>query len=58
MTSGYSGTPLPKKLGIKEGHAVAVVGSPEGFESTLGELPAGVRVKAQARGPSTSSSCL
>lgn len=51
MTSGYSGTPLPKKLGIKEGHAVAFVGSPEGFRSTLGELPAGVRVKAQARGP-------
>ena len=51
MTSGYSGTPLPKKLGIKEGHAVAFVGSREGFQSTLGELPAGVRVKAQARGP-------
>jgi hypothetical protein len=51
VTSGYSGTPLPKKLGIKEGHAVAFVGSPQGFRSTLGELPAGVRVKAQARGP-------
>ena len=51
MTSGYSATPLPKKLGIKEGHAVAFVGSPEGFRSTLAELPAGVRVKAQARGP-------
>jgi hypothetical protein len=51
MTSGYSGTPLPKKLGIKEGHAVAFVGSPEGFRSMLGDLPAGVRVKAQARGP-------
>jgi hypothetical protein len=42
---------LPKKLGIKEGHAVAFIGSPEGFRSTLGVLPAGVRVKAQARGP-------
>lgn len=51
MTSGYSGTPLPKKLGIKEGHTVAFVGSPEGFRSMLGDLPAGVRVKAQARGP-------
>ena len=51
MTSGYSGTPLPKKLGIKEGHAVAFVGSPDEFRSTLGALPAGVRVKAQARGP-------
>ena len=27
-TSGYSATPLPKKLGIKEGHAVAVLGDP------------------------------
>jgi hypothetical protein len=51
VTSGYSATPLPKKLGIKEGHAVAFVGSPEGFRSTLDELPAGVRIKAQARGP-------
>jgi hypothetical protein len=51
MTSGSSGTPLPKKLGIKEGHAVAFVGSPEGFRPALGELPAGVRVKNQARRP-------
>ena len=34
--AGYSGTPLPKKLGIKEGHQVAVVHGPEGFERTLG----------------------
>jgi hypothetical protein len=51
VTSGYSAAPLPKKLGIKEGHAVAFIGSPEGFRSTLGVLPAGVRVKALARGP-------
>ena len=29
--SGYSGTPLPKKLGIKPGHRVLVLGAPEGF---------------------------
>jgi len=29
--AGYSGTPLPKKLGIKEGHRVLVLGAPEGF---------------------------
>ena len=29
--AGYSGTPLPKKLGIKPGHRVLVLGAPEGF---------------------------
>ena len=32
---GYSGTPLPKKLGIKEGHRVAVLGAPQGFALDL-----------------------
>jgi hypothetical protein len=31
MTAGYSGTPLPKKLGIRPGHRVLVLGAPEGF---------------------------
>jgi hypothetical protein len=31
--AGYSGTPLPKKLGIKEGSTVRVVGpAPKGFQ--------------------------
>jgi len=33
--AGYSGTPLPKKLGIKEGARVAVLGAPDGFELDL-----------------------
>ena len=37
--AGYSGTPLPKKLGIKEEHRVAVLGGPEGFEDLLEPLP-------------------
>ena len=37
--AGYSGTPLPKKLGIKPGHRAAFVHSPDGFRDTLGELP-------------------
>jgi hypothetical protein len=41
-TSGYSGTPLPQKLGIKEGHKVVLVGSPTGFE--LGTLPTAATV--------------
>jgi len=49
-TSGYSGTPLPRKLGIKEGHRVAVVSAPAGFGDTLGDLPDGVQVRHSARG--------
>ena len=37
--AGYSGTPLPKKLGIKEGSRIALVNAPKDFESELGELP-------------------
>src|SRR5262249_8777009 len=48
--AGYSGTPLPKKLGIKPNSTVALVGAPKDFERTLGELPEGVRLKKQASG--------
>ena len=37
--AGYSGTPLPKKLGIKEGSRIALINAPKDFESELGELP-------------------
>jgi hypothetical protein len=37
----YSGTPLPKKLGIREGARVYVAGAPAGFDALLGPLPAG-----------------
>jgi hypothetical protein len=51
VSSGYSGTPLPKKLGIKPGHRVMLLGAPEGFEAdVLGELPDGVTVVRSARG--------
>jgi hypothetical protein len=46
--AGYSGTPLPKKLGIKEGSAVALLGAPRGFKKTLGKLPAGARLWTKA----------
>ena len=50
--AGYSGTPLPKKLGIKSGHRLLLLGAPEGFESgTLGGLPEDVTVGRTARGP-------
>ncbi len=47
--AGYSGTPLPKKLCIKEGARVALVGAPQGFESVLGELPAGAELVPASR---------
>ena len=49
--SGYSGTPLPKKLGIKEGHRVVLVAAPAYLEELLGELPFGVTLLRQARPP-------
>jgi hypothetical protein len=42
--AGYSGTPLPKKLGIKDGHRVAILGAPATFAATLGDLPIGVTI--------------
>jgi hypothetical protein len=48
--AGYSGTPLPKKLGIKRGMTVALLGAPEGFAATLGELPNGARLVRGRRG--------
>lgn len=42
--AGYSGTPLARKLGIKPGHRVVLLGAPAAFEETLGTLPDGVVV--------------
>ncbi len=39
----YSATPLPTKLGIREGAKVFVAGAPEGFDAVLGPLPTGVQ---------------
>ena len=46
-TAGYSGAPLPKKLGITEGAEFATVHAPDSFESTLGALPAGAVRRAR-----------
>ncbi|MEN8375075.1 MAG: DUF3052 domain-containing protein [Gemmatimonadota bacterium] len=46
--AGYSGTPLPRKLGIKPGHRVALLGAPEGFSAALGNLPERVRTTRRA----------
>lgn len=43
--AGYSGTPLPKKLGIKAGTRVLLAGAPDEFPETLGRLPEGVALR-------------
>ena len=48
---GYSGTPLPRKLGLKPGMRVAWPGAPEEFPALLGPLPDGVTVKRRATAP-------
>ena len=48
--AGYSGTPLPQKLGIKPEHRVALLGAPGSFEKTLGPLPAAVKVSKRLGG--------
>jgi len=42
--AGYSSTPLPKKLGIKENSRLAFVNAPAGFQDYLGRLPASAEV--------------
>jgi len=43
--AGYSGTPLANKLGVKPGSTVTLIDAPDGFITTLGELPEGVTVQ-------------
>jgi hypothetical protein len=35
MAAGYSGTPLAKKLGIKDGHEILLVGAPKDYIQLL-----------------------
>jgi len=43
-SAGYSGTPLPRKLGIKPRSTLALLRAPDSFDAVLGELPDGVTV--------------
>jgi hypothetical protein len=43
-SAGYSGVPLPRKLGIREGAKVALIRAPEGFDGLLSPLPGGVHL--------------
>jgi hypothetical protein len=50
VPAGYSGTPLAKKLGIKAGHVVALLGAPTGFVNELEGMPDDVTVRNRATG--------
>jgi hypothetical protein len=51
VSAGYSGTPLVRKLGIKDGARLGLLDAPDGFDAALGELPEAVAVRRTARGP-------
>jgi hypothetical protein len=44
---GYSGAPLPRKLGFKEGCTVLLINPPEEYEQLVRPLPPGVRFVAR-----------
>lgn len=50
---GYSGTPLPRKLGIEAGQCVATFSAPDYLPELLGELPSGVSVEKDPKVPGT-----
>ncbi len=46
MAAGYSGTPLAKKLGIKESTVLALVNEPPGFRDLLIPMPDAVEFRS------------
>lgn len=51
MTAGYSGTPLPTKLGLKPGTTVGLLDAPPHFVDLLEGRPDDLVLRTQARGP-------
>lgn len=48
MPAGYSGTPLARKLGIKDNARVATLSAPPHFPALLEPLPEGARITEDA----------
>ena len=46
--TGYSATPLAKKLGIGEGSRVALIGAPERYRDLVEPLPPGAALEREA----------
>jgi hypothetical protein len=57
----YSGTPLPRKLGLVTAKGgvgeVAILGEPDGFRALLGELPDAVSIHAHLRASTKLALC-
>ena len=49
--AGYSGTPLPKQLGVKENQRIALINQPANFEKELGALPATTTIVEKLTAP-------
>jgi len=49
--AGYSGTPLPRKLGIKENQQIALVNKPGSFQKQLGALPTNTHLVSKLTAP-------
>ncbi|HEX6791664.1 MAG TPA: hypothetical protein VF247_10175 [Candidatus Krumholzibacteria bacterium] len=47
-STGYSGTPLPQKLGIDKNATVVVIDAPRDFARTLGVIPDGAELRSRA----------
>ncbi|MFO0571627.1 MAG: hypothetical protein U0263_38720 [Polyangiaceae bacterium] len=47
--AGYSGTPLPKKLGLVGAACALVVGAPAGFLASLGDLPDSLELRERPK---------
>jgi hypothetical protein len=47
----YSGTPLPKKLGITEGSRVLLIDAPDGFDRLLTPMPEGATLLTRVAEP-------
>jgi hypothetical protein len=50
-SAGYSGTPLAKKLGIKDGMRLTALNAPEGYESWLEGLPSKASISTRVTAP-------
>jgi len=49
--AGYSGTPLPNKLGIKENQRLALLNAPKDFLPEVGDLPEGTSIVTRVTAP-------
>jgi len=51
VDSGYSGTPLAKKLGLKSPLKLLTINAPKEYKAWLGDLPEGVKLSTKAEKP-------